>query len=165
MAGDLEGLADQGSPPSSFLPLKSPWDLALQGNGASSPNGLHERGGVLSGRKSQARARGVTWGGGWAWLTLENGFLHCLGFFFFSFKIKVGRKALRQVSGLCCCPGHPWVQRPFCGSAGSLGRGLLCSCCPSAPKPSPASASSATTHCPEETMGPLRPRDGDPGPH
>lgn len=50
-------------------------------------------------------SQGGDLGWGWAWLTLENGFLHCFVLvFFFSFKIKVERKALRQVSGLCCCP-------------------------------------------------------------
>lgn len=43
MAGDVGGQADQGPPPKFFPPAESPWNL--QGSRASSPYGLHERGG------------------------------------------------------------------------------------------------------------------------
>lgn len=49
MAGDLgggAGISGATPPPQFFPPPKAPWDLALQGNGASSPCGLHERGGA-----------------------------------------------------------------------------------------------------------------------
>lgn len=45
-------------PPQFFPPPKAPWDLALQGSGASSPCGLHEGEGLQSGRKSQAPSQG-----------------------------------------------------------------------------------------------------------
>lgn len=49
--------ADHGTPPV-FSSPRDPWDLALQGSGASSPCGLHEGEGLQSGRKSQAPSQG-----------------------------------------------------------------------------------------------------------
>lgn len=118
MAGDLGEQVDQGSPPSSLLPPKSLWDLALQGSGASSPFGLHERG---RGAEWEEES-GLSQGGDLGWGVADTGkWVFALFFFFFSFKIKMKRKALRQISGLCCCPGHMGGVHPlFCGSGGPV---------------------------------------------
>lgn len=98
MAGDLGEQVDQGSPPSSLLPPKSLWDLALQGSRASSPFGLHERG---RGAEWEEES-GLSQGGDLGWGVADTGKWVFALFFFFSFKIKMKRKALRQISGLCC---------------------------------------------------------------
>lgn len=117
MAGDLGEQVDQGSPPSSLLPPKSLWDLALQGSGASSPFGLHERG---RGAEWEEES-GLSQGGDLGWGVADTGKWVFALFFFFSFKIKMKRKALRQISGLCCSPGHMGGVHPlFCGSGGPV---------------------------------------------
>lgn len=73
----------RAAPPSSLLPPKSLWDLALQGSGASSPFGLHERG---RGAEWEEES-GLSQGGDLGWGVADTGkWVFALFFFFFPLK-------------------------------------------------------------------------------